>query len=102
MPPEQRAPLAPNARSLLLPYAIALTIAMTVVQLVIALTGGRVTVLAGGLTALVALGVVAWLWRNYRRLTHVRFGATLVMSAAWGLGLITHLIASVVGRGWDD
>ncbi|MDN5877432.1 MAG: hypothetical protein L0H69_12255, partial [Brevibacterium sp.] len=30
------------------------------------------------------------------------FGATLVMSAFWGLGLLLHLIGSVLGRGWED
>ncbi len=30
------------------------------------------------------------------------FGATLVMSSAWGLGLLVHLVGSVLGRGWED
>ncbi|WP_461170729.1 hypothetical protein [Arthrobacter sp. Z1-15] len=30
------------------------------------------------------------------------FGATLLMSAAWGLGLLIHLTGSVLGRGWED
>lgn len=30
------------------------------------------------------------------------FGATLVMSAAWGLGLLVHLTGAVLGRGWED
>lgn len=30
------------------------------------------------------------------------FGATLVTSAAWGTGLLIHVIGSVLGRGWDD
>ncbi|MDN6380458.1 MAG: hypothetical protein L0K10_16185 [Brevibacterium aurantiacum] len=30
------------------------------------------------------------------------FGATLVMSAVWGLGLLIHLLGSVLGRGWED
>lgn len=30
------------------------------------------------------------------------FGATLVMSALWGLGLLIHLLGSVLGRGWED
>lgn len=30
------------------------------------------------------------------------FGATVVMSALWGLGLLTHLIGAVLGRGWED
>ena len=30
------------------------------------------------------------------------FGATLVMSALWGLGLLVHLLGSVLGRGWED
>lgn len=30
------------------------------------------------------------------------FGATLVMSAFWGLGLLIHLLGSVLGRGWED
>lgn len=139
-----------NARSLLLPYTLGLITAMLIIQAVIALTGGEVTVLAGALTAVVAIGIAAWLWRNYRRLTHVRFGvaiahaiafvtvtssfnlhavvrtttlgaggggfeaaaqnllatpwfgATLVMSAAWGLGLLLHLTGVVLGRGWED
>ncbi|WP_460461997.1 hypothetical protein [Arthrobacter pigmenti] len=123
--------------------------AMLTIQAVIALTGGRVTVLIAALTALVAIGICVWLWRNYRRLTHVRFGvaiahaiafasvttsfnvhavvrtvllasgsgfeaaahgllatswfgATLVMTAAWGLGLLVHLTGVVLGRGWED
>jgi hypothetical protein len=146
--PEART--AVNARSLLLPYLLTLFTAMVLIQVVIAMTGGEVTVLAGALTALVAVGIAAWLWRNYRTLTHVRFGvaiahgiafaavttsfnahavlrtmllgsgdggsdaaardllatpwfgATLVMSAAWGLGLLIHLTGSVLGRGWED
>ena len=30
------------------------------------------------------------------------FGATLVMSSAWGLGLLVHLVGVVLGRGWED
>ncbi|QZY51943.1 hypothetical protein [Leucobacter tenebrionis] len=30
------------------------------------------------------------------------FGATLVMSAAWGIGLLIHLVGVVLGRGWED
>ena len=30
------------------------------------------------------------------------FGATLLMSAAWGIGLLIHLTGSVLGRGWED
>ena len=30
------------------------------------------------------------------------FGATLVMSSAWGIGLLIHLIGVVLGRGWED
>lgn len=30
------------------------------------------------------------------------FGATLVMSAAWGTGLLIHLSGVVLGRGWED
>lgn len=30
------------------------------------------------------------------------FGATLVMSALWGIGLLMHLIGAVLGRGWED
>lgn len=30
------------------------------------------------------------------------FGATLVMSAVWGLMLLLHLIGAVLGRGWED
>lgn len=137
-----------NARTLLLPYALTLAIAMTIIQIVIAATGGQVTVLSGALTAVVALAIVGWLWRNHRSLTRVRFGtaiahalafvavttsynlhaairaialadngiqaaahdllatpwfgATLGMSALWGLGLFIHLIGVVLGRGWED
>ncbi|MQW74887.1 hypothetical protein GHK92_03295 [Nocardioides sp. dk4132] len=138
-----------NARTLLLPYTLALVAGTAVIQVLIALTGGAITVLAGALTAVVGAGVVAWLWRHYRQLTHVRFGlaiahaiafavvttsfnvhavlrvsilgagadgfeaaahdllstpwfgATLLMSAAWGLGLLIHLTGSVLGRGWE-
>ena len=139
-----------NARTLLLPYTLGLIIAMAIVQIVIAATGGEVTVLAGILTAVVAFGIVVWLWRNLRVLKRVRFGVaiahviafitvttsynlhaivrlmaagavdrtasditqaalggswfgvTVVMSALWGLGLLIHLIGSVLGRGWED
>ncbi|WAP50763.1 hypothetical protein OL239_12165 [Arthrobacter sp. ATA002] len=30
------------------------------------------------------------------------FGATLLMSAAWGVGLLIHLTGSILGRGWED
>ncbi len=30
------------------------------------------------------------------------FGATIVMSGLWGLGLLIHLIGSVIGHGWED
>lgn len=30
------------------------------------------------------------------------FGATLVMSAFWGVGLLIHLVGAVFGRGWED
>ncbi len=148
--PQRETSSAINARSLLLPYTLALIAAMAIIQVVIALTGGEVTVLAAVLTAVVAVGMMVWLWRNYRQLVHVRFGvviahavafvavttsynahavvralvlgsgdggfevvaqdllatpwfgATLVMSAAWGLGLLTHLTGSVLGRGWED
>lgn len=139
-----------NARTLLLPYALAVVAAMGIIQAVIALTGGRITLLAGLLTAAVALGIAAWMWRNYRALTRVRFGvaiahtiafvtvttsfnahatiraiawagapdgfqtaahdllaapwfgATLIMSSAWGIGLLIHLLGVVLGRGWED
>ena len=29
-------------------------------------------------------------------------GANLVMSAVWGIGLLIHLLGSVLGRGWED
>ncbi len=139
-----------NARTLLLPYTLGLIIAMAIVQIVVAATGGEVTILAGGLTALVAIGIAVWLWRNLTALKRVRFGvviahaiafvtvttsfnlhailrvmflgfevdgagdaartllesswfgATLVLSALWGLGLLVHLLGSVLGRGWED
>ncbi|MDJ1371247.1 hypothetical protein [Gulosibacter molinativorax] len=123
---------------------------MGVTQATIALAGGEITPFVGLLTAAVALGIVVWLWRNYRRLTQVRygvavahaiafvtvttsfnahavlrtlilgsgpegfetvsrdllttpwFGATLIMTAAWGLGLLIHLLGTVLGRGWED
>lgn len=139
-----------NARSLFLPYALALITAMVAIQLVIALSGDQVKVLAEGLTAAVALAIVVWLWRNHRHINHVRFGwtiahaiafatvttsynlhlfihllgvasgtngfhaaahdvlatpwfgATLAMSALWGIGFVIHLVGSVLGRGWDN
>ena len=139
-----------NARALLLPYALGLVVAMAIVQIVIAATGGEITILAGILTAVVALGIVVWLWRNLRVLMRVRFGvvvthviafvtvttsfnlhavlrvmflgfevdgagdatrtllesswfgATIVMSGLWGLGLLIHLVGAVLGRGWED
>ena len=139
-----------NARSVLLPYLLVLVLAMTAIQAVIAFTGGEITLLAGFLTAMVAAGIAVWVWRNYRKLTKIRFGlaiahalafvtvtasfnlhavirtlslgssggadgaaahellatpwfgATLVMSAAWGAGLLIHLAGVVLGRGWED
>ncbi|TGD09188.1 hypothetical protein [Brevibacterium sp. S111] len=139
-----------NARALLLPYTLGLVLAMAIVQIVIAATGGEITILAGILTALVALGIVVWLWRKLTVLKRVRFGvviahviafvtvttsfnlhaiframflgfevdgagdaarnllesswfgATIVMSSLWGLGLLVHLLGSVLGRGWED
>ena len=123
---------------------------MVLVQAVISVTGGEVGVVAGALTAAVAVGIAAWLWRNYRQLTRIRFGlavahaiafaavttsftlhavvrtltlgagaggdhaaanellatpwfgATLLMSAVWGVGLLIHLTGAVLGRGWED
>lgn len=74
-----------NARTLLLPYTLGLIIAMAIVQIVIAATGGEVTVLAGILTAVVALGIAAWLWRNLRVLRRVRFGVVI----AHAIGFVT-------------
>ena len=68
-----------NARALLLPYTLGLVIAMAIVQIVIAATGGDVTLLAGGLTAVVALGIAVWLWRNLTALKRVRFGVVIAM-----------------------
>lgn len=73
-----------NARALLLPYALGLVVAMAIVQIVIAATGGEITILAGILTAVVALGIVVWLWRNLRVLKRVRFGV-----------IVAHVIAFV-------
>lgn len=73
-----------NARELLLPYTLGLVVAMAIVQIVIAATGGEITILAGILTAVVALGIVVWLWRNLRVLKRVRFGV-----------VVTHVIAFV-------
>ena len=135
-----------NARSLLLPYTVALAAAMLLVQLSVALNGGEVGLAAGILTAAAAAGCAAWMWLNKHRLLRVRFGfavahaitfvtvttsfnvhaviqvvsagsgteaagtlagspwfgATLLMSAAWGTGLFLHLVGSVLGRGWED
>ncbi|WP_146188074.1 hypothetical protein [Mycetocola zhujimingii] len=137
------APATVNARSVLLPYLLVLVAAVVLIQIVIALTGGEVGILAGTLTAVVAVGVGAWMWRNCRTLAKIRFGiaiahaiaflavttsfnvhaviraisvdspaaellatpwfgATLVMSAAWGIGLFVHLTGAVLGRGWED
>ncbi|WP_289020192.1 hypothetical protein [uncultured Ornithinimicrobium sp.] len=30
------------------------------------------------------------------------FGATLVMSSVWGVGLLIHLVGVILGRGWED
>lgn len=138
-----------NARSLLLPYLLALAAAMVLIQGTIALGGGEVGVPAGLLTAAVAAGTIAWMGLNRRKLSRVRFGfavahaiafltvttsfnahavlrtiswgsaggegtaaqellatpwfgATLLMSAAWGIGLLLHIAGSVLGRGWED
>lgn len=143
-------PSTVNSRSLLLPYMLTLVAAMLIIHIVIALTGGSITLLAGAMTAVAALGIAAWLWRNHRALRHVRFGmviahvtafiivtvsynlhalirvfvlgfgdapptgaagqilssswfgATLVMSSLWGLGLLIHLLGAILGRGWED
>lgn len=143
------APDTVNARSLLLPYTGGLIAAMSITQAVIALTGGQIGTLALLLTAIVAIGIVVWLWHNYRKLLQVRFGmaiahtvafvvvttsynlhaavrtitlggteglqtaarelfttpwfgATLIMSGFWGLGLLVHLTGAILGRGWED
>lgn len=141
---------AVNARATLLPYLLVLVAVMALIQTVIALTGGEIGLLAGVLTAVAAVGIAAWMWRNYTKLTRIRFGlsiahaiafaavvtsfnlhavvraftlgpavggegsgahellatpwfgATLVMSAAWGVGLLVHLTGAVLGRGWED
>ncbi|MDN5877296.1 MAG: hypothetical protein L0H69_11570, partial [Brevibacterium sp.] len=72
-----------NARSLLLPYALTLIGAMLIIQFVIALTGGEVTILAGILTAIVAIGIAAWVVVNRRRLLHVRFGLVIAHVIAY-------------------
>lgn len=89
-----------NARTLLLPYTIGLIIAMAIVQVVIAATGGEVTILAGILTAVVALGIAVWLWRNRRVLKRVRFGiviahviAFVTVSTSYNLHSIVRLMA---------
>lgn len=151
MTPQQTLPQTPvNARSTLLPYLLVLVAAMLLIHLIIALTGGGIGLPAGLLTAAVAAGSAVWIWRNYRRLTRIRFGlaiahtaafvvvttsfnlhavlraltlgsgtggeaavasellatpwfgATLVMSAAWGVGLLIHLAGVILGRGWED
>lgn len=90
-----------NARTLLLPYALGLIMAMLIVQVVIAATGGEVTVLAGILTAVVALGIAVWLWRNRRVLKRVRFGvviahviACVTVTTSYNLHAVIRLIAA--------
>lgn len=143
-----RTPEAVNARTLLLPYALALIAAMIGVQVCIAIEGGAITLFAGVLTAVIAVGIVVWLVVQRRALARIRFGgviahtvayvtvttsftahavlrtiavagsegrdaasalllgspwfgATLVMSAAWGIGLLVHLLGAIAGRGWE-
>ncbi|WP_461636354.1 hypothetical protein [Glutamicibacter soli] len=135
-----------NSRSLLLPYAMGLIAAMAAIQLVVAITGSESALIAGLLTAVVAVGIAVWGWRNHRKLAQVRFGfaiahtiaymavmtsfnlhamiralsqstqgndagqilagwwfgATLVMGSLWGIGLLFHLVGSVLARGWED
>lgn len=83
MTTQRQTSTAVNARSILLPYTLVLTTAMVIIQAVIALTGGEVTLLAQALTALVAIGIVVWFWRNYRSLTHVRFGVVVAHAVAF-------------------
>lgn len=90
-----------NVRTLLLPYALGLIMAMLIVQVVIAATGGEVTVLAGILTAVVALGIAVWLWRNRRVLKRVRFGvviahviAFVTVTTSYNLHAVIRLIAA--------
>lgn len=72
-----------NAQSVLLPYALTLIVGMVVVQVVIALTGGVPTVLTGILTAVVALGIVFWYWKNLQKLSQIRFSAAIAHTLAF-------------------
>lgn len=90
-----------NARTLLLPYLLGIITAMLIVQVVIAATGGEVTVLTGILTAVVALGIAVWLWRNLRALKRVRFGvaiahviAFVTVTTSFNLHAIIRLMAA--------
>lgn len=77
------APSTANARSLLLPYTITLFIALAALHTVIVATGGEITLLIGALTAVIAVGIAVWVWRNYRALTHVRFGVVIAHAVAF-------------------
>jgi glucan phosphoethanolaminetransferase (alkaline phosphatase superfamily) len=101
MPTQSQTSSPANARTLLLPYLLGLIVAMAVVQIVIAATGGEITILAGILTAVVALGIAVWLWRNLRVLKRVRFGvviahviAFVTVTASFNLHAILRLMAA--------
>ena len=92
-----------NARSLLLPYALGLVVAMVIAH-VIAFVTVTTSFNLHPILRVMFLGFEIDGAGDAARtlLESSWFGATLVMSALWGLGLLVHLLGSVLGRGWED
>lgn len=93
-----------NARSLLLPYALGLGVAMVIGQIVITFVTVTTSFNLHAILRAMFLGFEVDGAGDAARipLESSWFGATLVMSALWGLGLLVHLLGSVLGRGWED
>ncbi|MGO2378230.1 MAG: hypothetical protein ACTIA2_14785 [Brevibacterium aurantiacum] len=90
-----------NARTLL-PYTLGLVIAMAIVHVIAFVTVTMsfnlhaviqtVALRFGDVPPMPEHSIIFGSW----------FGATIAMSALWGLGLLIHLLGAVLGRGWED
>lgn len=74
-----------DSRAILLPYALTLIVAMALIQAMVSLSGGQITLAVAIATAVVAIGLLVWSWRNRRALAHIRFG-----------GVVAHAISFAV------
>jgi hypothetical protein len=70
----RRAESTINARSLLLPYLLAVVGGVLAIQAVIGVQGGEITVLAGAMTAVLAAAAAGFVAVRSRALRQVRFG----------------------------